>query len=245
MRHIPSTDAEWLTAAWLLRRALWTGRPLGPLETEDLLFEHAEGVMVVADRGPHLWSLMAHKVVEIRDAQALGERSLALLLGEVRQHSGAEAVEVVRAAWTAHVNANIPWSDSQRLDAELLSTLMSFLPPVSPGEQLVRALDLEGTLSEARDLQRDRANVTAMVQRVEDQLHRHTRVLSVLYPSAVEAVLATHDAGLCQALLIDFATPDGQSRHNAMGGQFPDLQDDLRAIHQPRVKANHADTPAR
>ena len=69
MRHIPSTDAEWITAAWLLRRALWTGRPLGPLETEDLLFEHAEGVMVVADRGPHLWSLMAHRVVEIRDAQ--------------------------------------------------------------------------------------------------------------------------------------------------------------------------------
>lgn len=243
MSHIPSTDAEWITVAWLLRRALWTGRPLGPLESEPLLFEHAEDVMDIADGGPALGKLMVSKVIELREAVDAAEFALASLWAEVKSHSGAEAAEGVRGVWLAQLQAWSPHTETSDLADEMFLHIVPLLPPVSTESTFLRDLEVKGTLNDALSPHRERVRLTAMVERVEAQLHHRTRALSALYPSAVAAVLASDDLALRQALLIHFATADGQSRHNAMGGQFPDLQDDLRAIHQPRVKVSHADTP--
>lgn len=245
MRHIPSSDAEWITAAWLLRRALWTGRPLGPLETAVRLFEHAERVMDIADQGPALSKLMLHKLFELREADESAEFALACLWDEASRHSGAEAVERVRAAWMARVQAWSPPSGRPELADEMFTLIEPLLAPVSPTSMWSRALEVRGTFSDALSTRLERVRISAMVERVEGQLRGHVLHLSALYPSAVSAVLAAHDDGLQRALLIDFATPDGQSRHDAMGGQFPDLRDDLRAILQPRAQATHADTPPR
>ncbi|MEY3211108.1 MAG: hypothetical protein RIT28_1589 [Pseudomonadota bacterium] len=243
MSHIPSTDAEWITVAWLLRRALWTGRPLGPLEDEDRLFEHAERVMDIADQGPALSKFMLHKLFELRDTEDEAKFALNCLWDELRQHSGAEAVEGMRAAWAAQVQAWSPHSETPDLADEMFKIIEPLLPPVPPTSKWLQTLEVRGTFSDALSAHRERARITAKVKSVEDQLRRHVRQLSALYPSAVSAVLATQDDALQHALLIDFATDDGQSRHAAMGGQFPDLQDELHAILQPRVQVSHADTP--